>query len=785
MPITIPQLDDRTFEQLFAEAKARIPVHTPEWTNFNDSDPGITLLQLFAFMTENLLYRSNRIPEANRLKFLTLLGVPLQPATPGQGLVVFRNERGPIQAYPLEAGIEVRAGKVPFRTRTALCILPVTAAVFYKRPVSDLDEATLAQYRLLYDSFLETDSDQLKFYKSSPLEAPETGKPLPVVDLADSVNGVIDRSLWVALVGPRNVSVDAVRAAIGGQTLTLGLYPALECEGLTLEPQAFEPQRVPDPGLVFEIAAPEPSGTPGVGVGAPRYVRLDVEYAENVLEQPGIVRVTLPAYEKLLVWDFDPQEEGAGDYPPLVEDKALAARIVTWIRIRLPDASTDVGSKPLQAARLSWVGVNAARVLQAVPVTHERLGTATGAPDQSFKVANTPVIVGSLVPRKLGVSGELEGEGATFILEVQNADGGWDNWQLTDDLFAAGPDDQVFALDPESGVVTFGDGLRGKRPPLGRAIRASYEYGGGPDGLVAIGAINKCAVLPGGFKLDNPLPTWGAESGETAADGERNIPRYLKHRDRLVTASDFRDLVLRTPGVDMGRVEVLPLYNPDHPNQPWPGAVTVMVIPKHHPVHPDAPEPDILFLNAVCQWLDPRRLVTTEIFVRGPVYVPIWVSVGITTMAGYSREQVRREVRAALRDYLSPLIGGPAVAGAADLDPVCPGSTADGTTSVCPPSRGIGWPLATEVRRQDLAAVATRVTGVRFVNDVKLGVLGPTGAALTDVETVKLAGLQLPRLEGLSVAEGAAEDLASLLGLQPSTTVPPTLVPVPVLPKTC
>src|SRR5919199_4543708 len=98
MPLQIPQLDDRSAEQLFAETKASIPVYTPEWTNFNDSDPGITIVQLFAFMTENLLYRSNRIPEANRRKFLTLLGIPLQPAAAGQGLVTFRNERGPLQS---------------------------------------------------------------------------------------------------------------------------------------------------------------------------------------------------------------------------------------------------------------------------------------------------------------------------------------------------------------------------------------------------------------------------------------------------------------------------------------------------------------------------------------------------------------------------------------------------------------------------------------------------------------------------------------------------------------
>ena len=158
MPLTVPQLDDRSFEQLLAEVKQRIPVHTPEWTNFNESDPGITLVELFAFMTENLLYRSNRIPEANRKKFLSLLGVPLIPAAPGRGMIYFRNERGPVKPWPVDAGLELQAGKVPFRTRTGVCVLPVTAEVFYKQPQSVLDDDARKRYQALYASLLNADS---------------------------------------------------------------------------------------------------------------------------------------------------------------------------------------------------------------------------------------------------------------------------------------------------------------------------------------------------------------------------------------------------------------------------------------------------------------------------------------------------------------------------------------------------------------------------------------------------------------------------------------------------
>src|SRR5881397_3660652 len=125
MPLTIPTLDDRKYQDLLNEALARIPVHTREWTNFNESDPGVTLIELFAFLTENLLYRSNQIPERNRRKFLSLLGIPLEPPSSARGLVQITNDRGPLQTVTLTGDLELRAGTIPFRTHAALDVLPI------------------------------------------------------------------------------------------------------------------------------------------------------------------------------------------------------------------------------------------------------------------------------------------------------------------------------------------------------------------------------------------------------------------------------------------------------------------------------------------------------------------------------------------------------------------------------------------------------------------------------------------------------------------------------------
>src|SRR5271166_5882265 len=73
MPLRLPNLDDRRYNDLVAEALSTIPAYAPEWTNHNPSDPGVTLIELFAYLTDIMLYRLNRVTDANRRKFLKLL----------------------------------------------------------------------------------------------------------------------------------------------------------------------------------------------------------------------------------------------------------------------------------------------------------------------------------------------------------------------------------------------------------------------------------------------------------------------------------------------------------------------------------------------------------------------------------------------------------------------------------------------------------------------------------------------------------------------------------------
>jgi predicted phage baseplate assembly protein len=335
----------------------------------------------------------------------------------------------------------------------------------------------------------------------------------------------------------------------------------------------------------------------------------------------------------------------------------------------------------------------------------------------------------------------------------------------------------VFALDAEAGEIRFGDGARGERPPLGATLFVDYEYSEGREGNVNAGAIKGGPSLPPGFSVTNPIATWGGADAETVTEGEKQVQRYLQHRDRLVTAEDFATITWRTPGVEIGRVDVIPAATPEvGENEPGdaPGAVTLMIVPRRDPEQPDAPRPDRLCLDAICDWLDPRRLVTTEVFLRGPVYKKIWLSVAIDVAVERSIAEVRQAVEQALRDALSPL---PPEGSDSGVDPLLPVFSRQTT------SAARGWPLRKRVVALELAAVVARVSGVSAVRDLQLG-----GEDDTSSQTfIEMKGLELPRVAGVMVSLGDAVPVLDLRGAK-GVGGPETgsgFVPIPIVPEEC
>lgn len=753
MPLTDPQIDPRTYKDILSEATARIRVHNPEWTNHNNSDPGITLLQLFAFMSESITYRTNLIPRRNREKYLRLLGIGMRAPASAEGFVGLAFS-GPVAvAQTLPPDLPLSAGEIPFRTATGLEVLPVEARVYYKRPLDAAETAAVDDlYSQLYASQLE-EGDTAAYYETRIFEPPVPGAAGAGIELGQDT---VDASLWIGLFAPRGRDPATIREAIGGRTLSLGVAPVLGEDGKVLFPRGTGEVET-QPSLIFE--------TPAVTTALEAsYARLTPRSDNDPLARPRIVELPLPPAAELGYWDdLDPLEAGVGDFPPSLEDRQEAPQLVTWLRLRSPEADsaidgTEGAADPVYSrqvrAQIAWVGVNAARVVQRAEVLSERLPRGTGEPDQAARLANTPVLTGTV---RISVDGTP--------------------WSRIDDLFAAGPevppqaprfdgtpedpaDANVFTVDRESGEIRFGDGIHGRRPARGAAIQASYSFGGGIAGNVGIAEIKKGA--PAGLSVSNPLPTWAGSEGETLEEAERRIPKFLAHRERLVTSDDFSEITRATPGVDIGRVEVLPLFHPDLPGQASDGVVTLMVIPASDPVEPNAPTPDRLFLEAICRHVEPRRLITTELHVRGPDYVPVWVSVAIDVVPGQPEATVRDAVRAALLTFLSPLTGG--------FD-------------------GAGWPIdradtaprGQPVEVAELLVTAARVPGVASLRTLRLG-----DQAGEVVDRLDLSGLQLPKVKAIAVTSGEAPSIEALQGRTPARPGGGVRTrPLPVIPEEC
>ena len=208
MPIEAPQLDDLRFDRTVEELVRRIPTYAPEWTDHNASDPGISLIQLFAYLAEQIGYRLNRVPEKNHVELLKLLGVRLQPAHAATTtLALLLSNPSTLIGYPLLAGAKARAKKgtpppiyetdEPIDVVPAEMVLLVTTKNQHLDDLRWIDGTTPDGSTPLPDKVPANDSDFLRVVWDG--KAPKLkDMPEDPVPLAKS-SGVEQPYLWIGL----------------------------------------------------------------------------------------------------------------------------------------------------------------------------------------------------------------------------------------------------------------------------------------------------------------------------------------------------------------------------------------------------------------------------------------------------------------------------------------------------------------------------------------------------------------------------------------------------------
>lgn len=725
MPIPNPILDDRSYQQLRDELVRRIPVYTPEWTDHNASDPGITLIELFSFLSENLLFRFNQIPEAAKLSFLRLLQVPLRPAVAAHALITMSAEAP--EGLLVPQGSEAKAGSLLFETATEVKVYPVTLAAVARVQSPAPDETKEPEVFDFAVRALDAigplpANQEAVFYHNETV--PPDGVGLPV-DFSAAVDGM----LWVAVLSANGASI----SKMGGAVLNVGFVPD------PIVPTIDQIDACPGTGSALNDPAVEwqaSTGKTGQN-GQPVYRSLTlVGDTTRGLSQEGVVRLRLPnnpasPLNPTELADFtvpDEDARGTGQFPPVLDDET-EEKILFWIRAFRLNQS--------RFGKVQFVGSNAAEVVQTSRAAAEFLGTGNAQPSQRYKLVHRPVIEGSLVI-------EVE-EGGRFV-----------PWKAVDGFFASAPDDRHFVVDLEAGEVRFGNGIQGYAPQIGQRIRAvEYRYGGGAPGNVAPKAINKIS----GFAVkdvQNPLRAHGGGDAETIDAALNRIPGELRRHDRAVTSGDFQELALATPGANVGRAECLPRFYPPTRTPERAGVVSVVVWPKEDPRRPNAPLPDRNLLRDVCAYLDGRRLVTTELYVIPPTYRKVAASVGLRVRPGFGVEAVRQWVELVLRQYLAP------------LPPYGP--------------FGQGWPLGRRVHGPELEAAALQVEGVEFLEGLNVAGFNEKTQAW-DPGSVDLAIYEVAELAEITVLEGPPAPAGQAIAPPPGNGNVP--VPIPIIRQEC
>ncbi|MCP4654021.1 MAG: putative baseplate assembly protein [bacterium] len=334
MPLEAPKLDTRTFEELVREARLRIPRYTPEWTDFNDSDPGITLVQLFAWLSEMMLFQMNRVPDRNYIKFLKLLDMELAPAQPAVAQLSFTPQAGAARVDPVPRGAQIAAqspeGGAPilFETEEGLDLIPL--------PLTDVQ---------VYDGSA--------FTVVTPANAPDEPPFHPFG--------------WVPQVGSAlYLGFDETDPERAGSLSTARAFPRLMRLRVFLPPSAAAG---PPPlvNLVWEYRAK----------GATRHWRrLDVYHdGSAAMSREGDVLV-----------------EGPGDVVRTAEGKLGKDSERYWLRCRIVGGGYDAGQEP----EIDFLRPNTVTARNLTTVRDELLGSSEGLPDQSFTFSRRPVRPDSL-----------------------------------------------------------------------------------------------------------------------------------------------------------------------------------------------------------------------------------------------------------------------------------------------------------------------------------------------------------------------------------------------------
>jgi hypothetical protein len=677
--LPLPNLDDRTFEELVREARDLIPGIYPEWTDENAHDPGITLLELLAWHIEMQQFQLDRVTAGHERKFLKLLGETPRDRTPATTSVSFS---GALRQLLLPYGTLLKVGDLPFETVRPLTILPGTTRRIFVHTgdgsyeISDDFESGSAPFYPFGTDCRAGASMVIEFDAPLPVWSPlslwfqlndqEPTHRIPARYTKFTPSGRVEWSYW------REAAQDE----------EAGSWQPIDLE--RDESYGFH-QSGP---ILFQIPA-------GAGqVHRIRALLVAGQYSE-------------PPYIRRLMWNevFAKQGQtmcisecfdGGSDNGHVLQLKhalfqqgqvavQLQHESGGWVDIREDQyvLTIEEGRAHLLFVEdvVLPVGKQSIRVIATAEEFTERLyiGRGTGISGQTGLIPAHPILPDQF---QLQVGWQLEGTNQTL----------WFDWKRVFDFDESDSESYHYVIDEEEGVIRFSDGRHGAVPPSTHFpnIRViGYRVGTGTAGNIKASTINEInSELP--LRVTNLYPAYGGAEPETLKEAMERTKRTILEPGCGVTAEDLEQRVLEIPGLRIARVKAIPGYKTTLANYPAErsfGDISIVVVPYSKQ---SWPKPSEGMKQTVRTHLEPYRLLTTTLHIIPPEYVTVTVRAIIVVDPRYEgREQ---DVKRVLSEWLQPY----------------------GKDSQS------GWEFGRPIYKSDVYDIIHRVPGIRYIQDVWL-----------------------------------------------------------------
>lgn len=631
--INLPKLDDQNYSEIVEAAKRRIPVIFPEWTDFNEHDPGITIIELFAWLKETQQYTLDRIPDSVREAMLLLAGTQPQKPAPARTRLVAGNKR-------LCAGSTAAAADGTVFT----LLQSFDASAFSIENVSmynadgfvDVTGISADSTVTFYPFGTELSCGGRYLYIK--ISAPQDKLTLQIVT---EDRCAVARNPYLTSDGaPRDIvweysSKSGFKRCAVESDETHGLSFS---GGLTLrtgEDFAGITQEVPSEGAWLR-AWVEYSGCEdmpllaGIYAGAAEFVQKQRESAyADVFMKDGTAEV-----EDLLA--------AQGQRMVMLRDA------YGWFDIPDPECTVIGGRVKFDLSKYAGLTISDGKPDVRVIFCTEQAGgkilfSSDGLPCQEFLFDFEQAL--------------LCDELRIMVKDRESAEyPRWREYNYIEKLALASEQDRVFAFDEKRRVLIFGDNENGEVPPCGsdNILVVSCSLTKGAAGNLAAGSLTQVCAPDGVFGAKQPLAAQGGRSRESFDAALRRFRFELNDCKRAVSAEDYRTLAMRTAGLRVADVRAIPAFDPDEPYAPpekLGAMMTLAVLPYSRS---ERPMPDERFLAAVREYMEQSRLLTVELKICAPLYVTINVSAEIvcgTSEVKWALENAEQLVRKQFRIY--------------------------------------------------------------------------------------------------------------------------------------